>query len=136
MAAALPRSTAHRPTPATAHDPAGPANVPATPMAAIASPVPTLRQPARAAMTAAQARPGTISTVVGYQAKLTPAAASAHMITGTAAHASTKTVISAGRIRVLPRTPAIARSRTATVAPKLRTMNATRMGMSAGVGPW
>ena len=45
-------------------------------------------------------------------------------------------MISAGRSRVLPRIPAIARSRTATVAAKLRTMNAIRMGMSAAVGPW
>ncbi len=58
------------------------------------------------------------------------------MTTAAAAHASTKIVISAGRSRDLPRTPAIARSRTATVAAKLMTMNATKMGMSAAVGPW
>ena len=44
-------------------------------------------------------------------------------------------VISAGRNRVLPRTPVIACLRTATVAAKLRMTNATRMGMSAPVGP-
>ena len=44
-------------------------------------------------------------------------------------------VISAGRNRVLPRTPVIACLRTVTVAAKLRMMNATRMGRSAAVGP-
>ena len=86
--------------------------------------------------TAAQARPGTNSTVVGYQAKLAPAPASAHMKKGTAAQDAARIAISPGRNRVRPRIPATARSRTVTVAAKLRTMNAIRMGMSAEVGPW
>src|ERR1700722_17541837 len=125
----------HRPSPATAHDPAGPANAPAPPVAATTRPVADPRQPSRAPLTAAQARPGTISTVVGYQAKLAPAVASAHMSTGTTAQDTTRMVISAGRNRVLPCTPVIACSRTPTVAAKLRMTNAIRMGMSAPVRP-
>ena len=72
MAAAVPSITAQKPTAATAHDPAGPANAPTTPRATTASPVPNETQFARIAEMTIQARPGITITEVGYQAKRTP----------------------------------------------------------------
>ena len=68
-------------------------------------------------MSAAQARPTTISGTVSRDPEwLSPALPSAAMTTNGAAHATTKTVISAGLNRDLPLTPAVARLRTANVA--------------------
>src|SRR6266516_5141432 len=68
MTAALPRSVTHRPTPATAHAPAGRADRATAPVTATASPTPHPRQSARTAVMPAQASPAAISgTVTGYR---------------------------------------------------------------------
>ena len=69
-------------------------------------------------------------------APLTPAILMPPMIRNTAIHASAKTVISAGRSRDFPLTPAVARMRTPTVATKLAITNTTTNGPTAEVGPW
>ena len=57
------------------------------------------------------------------------------MTANTAIHASVSTVISHGRSRDFPLTPAVARLRTVTVARKLAITNTNTNGRTAEVGP-